>query len=118
MQKIVLVDDYKDWLIVLKEFIEGNNDAKCITFVNPLDALEYILKGNDVDIVITDYQMPQMNGFELSKKLVENSIKARIIVSSGYDTFTLANIRKQYGLEKMIEITTKGDMDFLINLCS
>jgi len=116
MKKIVLVDDYADFLDALKEFVEQCNDAQCITFLNPLDALEYISVNKDVDILITDYKMPQMNGFVLAQKVIKEDVGTRIIISSGEDKQTLMKVCKQYDLDGKVEVTTKDNMEFMMHL--
>lgn len=116
MRKVVYVDDYQDFAKEMGEFVSRFNNAECVTFNNPLEALSYLLENQDVDILITDYEMPQMNGFELAQKLIKEDCKVRIIVSSGHDVRTLENIRKQYGLDGKIEVNTKTNIEFLKKL--
>jgi len=116
MKKMVLVDDYLEFAENLKEFIERFNDAQCVTFSNPIHALSYISKNKNIDIVITDYQMPQMNGLELAQRLIEQNLKIRIIVCSGEDKATLEKYCEKYNLDGKVEITTKGNMEFMKNL--
>lgn len=54
-----------------------------------LEALE-VIKNNKVDIVITDIQMPGMNGIELIRRLKEMDEGIRTIVISGYAEFEYA----------------------------
>lgn len=115
MKRIVLVDDNETLIETLKDFIMLYNDANCVTFSNPLDALSYI-PNNDVDILITDYQMPGMHGFELAQQLIKKNVTTRIILYSGYDEESLKNLQKKYGLEGKIEIAIKGDLEFVKHL--
>ena len=116
MKKIVLVDDYADWLTVLKETIEHFNDAKCVKFSNPIEALNYVRKHKNVDIIITDYQMPQMDGFTLAKKILESYPNKRVIISSGHDKTTLGYLLKKHGLEGKAETICKDSLEFYKNL--
>lgn len=117
MKKIVIVDDYIDFVENLGEFIERFNDAKCVTFCSSSNALMYILNNKDVDILITDYEMPGMNGFMLAHRLaVIEELKLRIIICSGHDKRTLEEIRRQCDLEDKIEVICKTDMEFFKNL--
>lgn len=116
MKKIVLVDDNADLLETFEEFIMVFNDAKCVTFLNPLDALAFISDNKDIDILITDYQMPQMNGFELVQRLLENEVKIRMIISSAHDKQTLEMLRKKYNLEGKVEVAMKTDFEFMKHL--
>ncbi|MBE5822276.1 MAG: response regulator [Clostridiales bacterium] len=116
MKKILLVDDYPDWLEVEKEFIESFNDAECITFDKPLEALRYLREGNHVDIIITDYQMPIIDGLELAQRVADEFPNIKIIISSGYDTKRMEEIRYSCGIEDKVDIISKSNIEFLKNL--
>ncbi|HZF76051.1 MAG TPA: response regulator, partial [Acetobacteraceae bacterium] len=45
-----------------------DEDVVVESFADPLDALEW-LESNAVDLVITDYSMPQMDGAEFTRRL-------------------------------------------------
>ncbi len=118
MKKIVLVDDYVDLVDMQKLYIQNRiKDAKCTAFSNPLEALEYISNQKDIDVLLTDYQMPQMNGFVLAKKVLEQFPDIRVIISSGHDVTTLLKLSNEFGLEGKVAVMTKaGDIDYLISL--
>lgn len=115
-KKIVLVDDYVDFAETLAEFIANSNDARCVTFSNPLDALSYISNQNDIDMLITDYEMPRMNGFELAKEVINLKPNIKIIVNSGHDKKSLEIVRSKYSLEDKVEVTAKSNMEYYKNL--
>lgn len=115
-KNIVLVDDYVEFLEILSEFIEKSNNAKCITFSNPCDALSCISSLENVDLVITDYEMPRMNGFELSCELLKLNPTLKIIIHSGNDEKYLKAIRSKYNLDDKVEITTKSNLEYYKNL--
>ena len=119
MKKIVLVDDYESFLIVLKEFIEINyENVECETFSKPLEALKYIESEKNVDLLITDYEMPKMNGFELASRVLSKFPNLKIIISSGHDKFTLDSVCEGYGLKGKVKLSDKGDLAFLKELIS
>lgn len=60
---IVAVDDYQTNLFVLEEMADIIG-FKLKIFSSSIDALHYISQ-NDVDILLTDYMMPFMNGIDL-----------------------------------------------------
>lgn len=66
-KKILVLDDEVSILNLLTHFLEGTGHH-IIGSSTPIEALNLIEKAN-VDIVITDYNMPQMNGSEFSKEL-------------------------------------------------
>ncbi len=62
-KSIVLVDDEKSYVDLLANMLTEHLPCPVHAFTRPLDALAAIPALN-VGIVITDYHMPQMDGFE------------------------------------------------------
>ena len=56
---------------------------------NGLEALT-VLEKNSIDIMVTDVQMPKMNGIELLKEAKKREYKMKIIVISGFAEFEYA----------------------------
>jgi DNA-binding NarL/FixJ family response regulator len=74
LQKILIVDDHKVFSESLKMVLESQNfQVKNVT--NADLALKY-LKSEGYDVVITDVEMPEINGFDFIKKIkeVENQL--------------------------------------------
>lgn len=67
---ILVVDDEKDLRDVLKLYLE-NAGYEVLEAENGLEALD-ILSKSDISLMILDIMMPEMDGFELIKKLGEN----------------------------------------------
>lgn len=116
MKKIVVVDDNEMFLEILKDFIEGiNKDFKCMVFSNPEEALRYVIDETEIHAVVSDYEMPQMNGLTLAKKIIEELPATKIIVMSGHDTNYLRKHALKAGIdENRIRLLSKSD---IINLC-
>jgi len=72
---IVFVDDSKTVLLTaqmaVKSLIE-KGDIKLKSYENPLKLLEDVKKGFSYDLLITDVNMPQMNGLDMAKELKSN----------------------------------------------
>jgi len=79
---ILLVDDLKSNLEILKLYIT-KIDAKVNidTVLNAEDAIE-LCKKNSYDIILLDLKMPDIDGFELQKKLIENGVESKIYAIS------------------------------------
>jgi CheY-like chemotaxis protein len=61
MSKVLIVDDFKTQQAFLKNLLaEINIDFE--TASSGIEALE-ILNRQDISLVLTDYEMPKMNGF-------------------------------------------------------
>ena len=80
-KKIIYVDDED---INLKLFKLNFYDKYSIfTTLFPLKALD-IIKQENIEVIITDYKMPVMNGMELIEKIKESQTKSSCIILSGY----------------------------------
>lgn len=100
---IVVVDDEElvtsNLAILLK--MEGYQSANI--FNSPLEALEY-MQNNRVDLVISDFFMPEMNGIQLLRKTRELNPGAVLILLTGYaDKESAIKAINEIGLYRYIE---------------
>lgn len=85
MIRIVLADDHKLFAKALEGLIEEHEGFMVQeVFPNGKELLDY-LKENQVDIVLTDLNMPIVNGFEVLKQCKNAYPKTKVIVLSMYD---------------------------------
>ena len=83
-QYILIVDDESDILSVVRRVLEEYGFKTCC-FTNPYAALEhYTMLPNNHDLVISDLQMPNINGLEFIGKVKEinANVKAILMTSS------------------------------------
>ncbi len=66
--KILVVDDEKDIVDLLKYNLEKEKEFDVITAFNGRDALEKAVKEKP-DLILLDIMMPEMNGFDVCRKL-------------------------------------------------
>lgn len=87
--RILLVDDEKMELEALKGYIDWKmlGIDRIDTARNGKAAYELVLE-NQPDIVITDIQMPVMDGLALARKIYELSRRIKIVFLTGYDEFS------------------------------
>jgi len=94
MAKILVVDDESDLEILIKQKFRKQIREGAYEFVfamNGKQALERLQEHNDVDVVLSDINMPEMDGLTLLQKLNEkHSILKSVIVSAYGD---MENIR-------------------------
>jgi CheY-like chemotaxis protein len=85
-KRILIVDDDIDITLTFKSSIEEYYDDKrfeVYTYNNPLVALSEF-KPNFYDLLLTDINMPDMNGFELCQKILELDVDVRVcFISAG-----------------------------------
>jgi two-component system sensor histidine kinase/response regulator len=80
-KKILVVDDNHTNLTILKALLERWNFKPEIVSAG-LDALEILKKDESFNLIITDMQMPQMDGVMLAKEIRARSMSIPIILLS------------------------------------
>ena len=87
MVKILVADDETDLEVLIKQkFRQKIRDQQYefIFAVNGNDALDKILQNPDVDIVLSDINMPEMDGLTLLSRLGESSPLIKSVIVSAY----------------------------------
>lgn len=112
---IVLVDDEEMVLTSLSSFLALETDYDVHTFTSANNALVYITE-NDVDIVISDYLMPEMDGITLLGKVRDVKPEIPRIILTGYaDKENAIKAINEVGLYQYVEKPWNND-DLLIIL--
>ncbi|MDD5476578.1 MAG: sigma-54 dependent transcriptional regulator [Syntrophales bacterium] len=81
-KRILVVDDATSALDIIKRNLVRRNFT-VFTASNVADALK-LLENTPIDIVITDYKMPQTSGLDLIRHIKENNFDAEVIMITGY----------------------------------
>jgi two-component system response regulator AtoC len=81
--KILIVDDEQEIREKILRFFKLENDIEALTAENGLSA-KRMLENEVFDAVITDLNMPGMNGMELLKWIQEEGPSLPVILMSGY----------------------------------
>ncbi len=100
-QKILVVDDELDMLMLLRMMIEDNTGYEVETTNNPSEALK-MLTEKDVDLVITDLKMPGMDGMELFDELKEIKPDIPVIIITAYGSLEMADEAMKKGVADFI----------------
>lgn len=106
--RILVVDDDTliamstvDMLEDLGHVVQERNSGK--------DALDYLATGPELDLVVTDYAMPQMTGLELARRIQRERPGLAVLLASGFtdlpegDTIDLPRIAKPYNQRQLSE---------------
>ncbi len=100
--RVLLVDDQLDFINGLARLLSTEfQDFEVMTAEGGKAALS-LLDGKEVDLLVTDLQMPEMTGIQLMAEVRRLHPAAKVIILTGYGT-----------IEKAVEAVRLGAFDFL-----
>ncbi len=102
---VLLVDDEEMVLNSIKAFFSIETDYKLITYTSPLQALEELERDPlPVDLVVSDYLMPEMDGITFLAKVKEKlPLVPRILLTGYADKENAIKAINNVGLYQYIE---------------
>lgn len=100
MEKVLIVDDEENARIGLKKLL-GTDGYTVAAVANGFEALKY-LEQNPVDLVITDINMPEMNGLAFLRELNRSFPTINVIMVTAYG-----------GVESYLEAMNLGAFEYL-----
>lgn len=81
--KILVVDDDRLVKVYLGVLLKDIN-KEVFYAENGHEAIEIVKENSDIDLIIMDVRMPEMNGFEATKKIREKNKDVKIIIQSAF----------------------------------
>ena len=81
--RIIIIDDIPVEACIIEDVLIEAGFKNVRTYSDPIVALKDIGHYTKPAIVITNYHTPEMNGFDLAKKVLQRSEKTAIIIISG-----------------------------------
>ncbi len=99
--RILIVDDERDMLALLKRIITEKTKHEVILDNSPLSAVE-ILRKEPLNLIMTDLKMPEMDGIALLEEAKRSQPSAAVIIMTAYGT-----------IETAVEATRKGAFDYI-----
>jgi DNA-binding response OmpR family regulator len=88
LRRILIVDDEPDvtltFKVGLEEYHDNERRFEVYTYNDPEVALS-TFKPNFYDLLLTDVNMPKMNGFELCRRILEIDVNVRICFITAAD---------------------------------
>jgi DNA-binding NtrC family response regulator len=100
-ERILVIDDELDMLMLLRMIIEENTDYEVETTNNPSEGLKMLTEKN-YDLVVTDLKMPGMDGLEVFEELWGMNPDIPVIIITAYGSLEIAK-----------EALKKGVADFI-----
>ena len=80
--RILLVDDDDDLRKLLRALLEGDG-YQVFSCRDAQRALKVFASRGDIDLLLTDFQMPQMSGLELCQRIAEAQPELPMLILSG-----------------------------------
>jgi putative two-component system response regulator len=108
--KILCVDDQPDILEMYKLALEDIGKYKCIFANNGYKALEILTERNDIDLLLTDIEMPILRGDQLIAELEHKNISLKTIVIS--DSYLKKGLEKRKNVFAILEKPLMSDILF------
>jgi two-component system, chemotaxis family, chemotaxis protein CheY len=101
--KILIVDDSRAMRMIVKRTLQqaGYETAVITEATNGREALERI-QSDSPDLVLTDWNMPEMTGIELLKEIQARSLSVRVGVVSSQSTPEMQQQAKDAGAVFML----------------
>ncbi|MGH9981892.1 MAG: response regulator [Nitrososphaeraceae archaeon] len=108
-KSIAIIDDEVDLVNLFQEILESDGYKVC-AFIDPVQAFSILEKKiQEYGLILSDFRMPKLNGYELCTKLIQLNPKLEVILMSAYDMiecdsskFTL--VKKPILMAQLLEI--------------
>ncbi len=99
-KKALIVDDSPSWLDILQHLL-NKFGIDVITSSNGKDAIE-IVKNHNFDLVLMDWNMPEMNGIQSARIIKEKYNDINIVIVSAYKEDGIVKEAKNIGINYFI----------------
>ena len=100
-ERILVIDDELDMLMLLRMIIEENTACEVETTNNPSEGLKMVME-NDYNLVIADLKMPGMDGMEVFEELKEMKPDIPVIIITAYGSLEIAEEARKKGVADFI----------------
>lgn len=118
MIHIVIVDDEADthllYKLKFKKLFSQLGEMNLVSFLNGKDCLSYLDQGQHPDIILSDINMPEMDGFELLKQLRADHPEIPVYMVSAYESPEFRTKADKLGalrfLSKPVDFHLLGDL--------
>jgi two-component system, cell cycle sensor histidine kinase and response regulator CckA len=102
-QHVLYLDDYPAIVFMMKTTLEARG-YRVSGFEDAAKAMEYLrANAQDVDLVVTDHNMPGQCGLELAGEIRRQRPELPVVLASGYITDELRDGAQQVGVQHLFE---------------
>lgn len=100
MIKVLMIDDNKELIKALYNYFNIKKDIIISDqFYNGKDAIDYISKNNDYDLIVLDLILPKKDGLCILKHLKEKGINKPVIISTSFYNDNMIKKLSHYNIE-------------------
>ncbi len=100
-KKLLFVEDEEDLVDVISNTLNKLN-INYLTAKNGKEALVIVENNPDLSIIITDINMPEMNGLEMIEELKKRNINLPIVIMSAHTELEYLNKAKELGANEYL----------------
>jgi CheY-like chemotaxis protein len=109
--RIMLVDDNQEFSNLLRVYLSKHEDAafEVLWRKDGREALEEVERNPHIDVILMDYFMPGMNGFEVTQELRKRNLKIPVVFLTVNKDMNLAVEVMKFGVHDYLvkeEVTT------------
>lgn len=117
MYKVLIVDDEPIVGVTIKSLVKWSEHNIIMAYEaqNGKQALNILEENKDIDIVMTDINMPVMDGLKLIEEMQTRGMSQAIVVLSAYEDYSLVRTAFKYGVRDYI-LKTEIDAEKLLDL--
>lgn len=114
--RIYLLDDHLNWLRGVEQQFNGAPDLHIVgQCTDPVIGLEEVLKNiNEIDVVITDYEMPKIPGHEVCRTVKMSRQEVKVIMMTNFDTRTVISKCRSAGADGFVFKSAGDDETFSV----
>ncbi|MHA1910100.1 MAG: PAS domain S-box protein, partial [Candidatus Kariarchaeaceae archaeon] len=110
--KILFVDDEPDLLTIGKIYLEKKNaDFEIITAESAKEAFK-ILEKEEIDVIVSDYQMPEVSGLEFLQLVRANNQDTPFIIFTGRGREEVAIAALNFGADRYVQKGGKMEVQY------
>lgn len=120
MINIVLADDHSMIRSGLRKLLEQNEDFKVIKeCANGLEVMDFLKTNDKTDMIISDLNMPEMNGLELVQALRKLHPHLKVIILTMYDDLNHVSTVFQSGASAyLLKSSETEELEFAVKMVS
>lgn len=99
--KLLFVEDEEDLIEIITDTL-SKLQANFLTAVNGEEALALMESNDDISVVVTDINMPVMNGLDMIKQMKKRDINIPVIIMSAHTETDYINKAKELGVDNYL----------------